>query len=164
VADSQSRLQENRRQRRQPRTPTLLNDSESEIIDSRPHSRKIEVRCRGISETGPVFNHRANARRAGGVGEPSLPSQQSWAGELSCGGAEGFEDGVAFLLGAGGVNDGNAEAERWFTGSAAGDENRESEHGGVYFALIGGVSAFAGVLKFGLQRGECGRRSFGEAD
>ena len=34
----------------------------------------------------------------------------------------------------------------------------------VYFAFIGGVSAFAGALQFGLQLGECGRRSFGEAD
>ena len=44
------------------------------------------------------------------------------------------------------------------------DEDRKSEHGGVHFAFIGGVSAFAGALPFGLQRGECGRRSFGEAD
>jgi hypothetical protein len=90
-------------------------------------------------------------RRAGGVGEPSLPSQQSWAGELSCGGAECFEDGVA---GAGGVNDGNAEAERWFTGTVSRDKDCESEHGGVYFAFIGGISAFAGALQFGLQLGE----------
>jgi hypothetical protein len=62
------------------------------------------------------------------------------------------------------VNDGNAEAERWFTGTVSWDQDCESEHGGVYFAFIGGVSAFAGALQFGLQLGECGRRSFGEAD
>jgi hypothetical protein len=51
-----------------------------------------------------------------------------------------------------------------FTGSAAGNQGRESEHGGVHFAFIGGPFAFAGALRFGLQLGECGRRSFGEAD
>jgi hypothetical protein len=32
-------------------------------------------------------------------------------------------------------------AEGSFTGSAAGDEDRKSGHGGVHFAFIGGVSA-----------------------
>jgi len=37
-----------------------------------------------------------------------------------------------------------------FTGSAAGNQGRESEHGGVHLAFIGGPFAFAGALQFGL--------------